>query len=210
MPTGYTQELLDKDLDFKGWTMLCARAMGVCIMMRDDPLDAQIPEEFKPGDYHPKAIKKAEGKLAKLLKMTREQRIAWAKKDCRKHVKILTELSEKNNREKNVAKMEATLKETQAWKPPTKDHQPFKDFMIQQLTSSLDSERHATDYYAQEAARLKERTPLYHFNIELQKTRKDLAYHKKQWREEVQRVEQRNRWIRKLRDSLTKLPSTKA
>ena len=132
--TGYTQELLDKDLDFKGFALLCVRAMGVAITMRDDSLDTPIPEEFKPSDWNRKEGVKAQAKLAKMRKMTAKERVAWAQRDMKKHIKILTELSEKNSRDKIVKKMEAMLKEVTAWKPPSKDHQSFKDFMVQSVS----------------------------------------------------------------------------
>ena len=46
--------------------MDCARAFGACIMMRDESVDAPIPEEFKPSTYHIEELEKAKSDLKKV------------------------------------------------------------------------------------------------------------------------------------------------
>ena len=59
MPTGYTARLCDGEQTFKDFAMLCARACGALIEMREDPMDAPIPEKIKRSSYYDEALSKA-------------------------------------------------------------------------------------------------------------------------------------------------------
>ena len=43
MPTGYTAKIVDGQ-SFPDYVKTCLRAMGVCVSMRDLPMDTPIPE----------------------------------------------------------------------------------------------------------------------------------------------------------------------
>ena len=45
---------MNEGQDFKSFAMTCARAMGACVTIRDEPFDAPIPT-IKPSDYNAKA-----------------------------------------------------------------------------------------------------------------------------------------------------------
>ena len=77
MPTGYTAKLMENGQSFQEFVMFCARAMGVCVMMRDDSLDKPIPEKFEPSDYELKEMAKARTELDRLLSMTKKQAKAY-------------------------------------------------------------------------------------------------------------------------------------
>jgi len=201
MPTGYVNELITNKLDFPAFALVCTRAFGVCIMMRDDSLDTPIPEEFKPSDYHSKAIKKIEVKLARLKKLTGDERVSWGARELKKTIKLWKEYAQSNDTRQNLVVYEDMKKKVEAWKPPTKDHQPLKTFMLDQLESSARSDDHSS-FYLGEVAKLESTKPLDYYRQQLRKAKDELAYHKKQHKEEVARVNQRNTWIRKLRESL--------
>ena len=45
MPSGYTEGVASgKVTEFKEYALLCARAFGACISLRDEPLSLEIPE----------------------------------------------------------------------------------------------------------------------------------------------------------------------
>lgn len=202
MATGYTQQLIDKNLDFKGFALVCARAMGVCIMMRDNPMDEPIPEEFKTQPYHRDALKKAQAAFTKLSKITsRDAQEAWGRRAIKKEI-ALNKKHDSKSKAEGFERMEAMLKEVQAWEPPTKDHQPFKDFMIRQLTSSIGFDKPSSNYYAEAVAKLENTGSCDHYRAALKKAKEEIVCHKKHWAEEVARVNERNTWIRKLRESL--------
>ena len=73
MPTGYTLDLYDgKDITFEEFALRCARAFGALISMRDEPIDAPIPERFEPSDYHLKELEKAKKRLKEVKKWNEE------------------------------------------------------------------------------------------------------------------------------------------
>jgi len=77
MPTGYTAKLMESGQTFQDFVMQCARAFGACVMMRDDPMDAPIPERFEPSDYNVKRLAEAKAELVKLQAMTNDEKIAF-------------------------------------------------------------------------------------------------------------------------------------
>ena len=196
MPTGYTAAVVE-GISFRDFVMRCARAMGACIMMRDDPHDAPIPVRFEPSDYHTKELKRVEKELAELKSLSDSQASAKARSEAKKESTDAERIIREKNEQRG--KYEAMLSQVRAWVPPTPDHASFKQFMIEQLTGSIDFDCD-TKYYLDKkqlvlsgpewkAGRLKS---LLH----------DLDYHKREHAEEISRTESRNDWIAKLRESL--------
>lgn len=55
MPTGYTAYIEDGDITTgKDFLMLCSRAFGVAIDVRDEPLSVPTPTHFEPNPYYQK------------------------------------------------------------------------------------------------------------------------------------------------------------
>lgn len=73
MPTGFTAIIEEKeDLTFEEFALRCARGMGALIMMRDDPMSAEVPDHFPLDDYHGRSLEDQAKKLLELRAMTRE------------------------------------------------------------------------------------------------------------------------------------------
>src|SRR5687768_6886698 len=72
MPTGYTHPVVDgKITEFNDFALSCARAFGALITMRDDAMDAPIPEEFKPEtNYHDDRIAADTKRMGEIQAMT--------------------------------------------------------------------------------------------------------------------------------------------
>ena len=194
MPTGYTAKLMEKGQDFRSFVLLCARGMGACIMQRDDPMD-DLPKKQKPHDYHSKAIKETEKLFAKLKAMTpaeqrehgqrlREEAIARA---VQSHTKAQEE-------EARLESMEAQVK---AWQPPTKDHDGLKNFMLQQLGISKNDGR--MEKYVKEA---EGKTAEAYFAEAVSTAARGLNYHTEEQAKEIERTNERNKWIDQLYKSL--------
>lgn len=77
MPTGYTADLMEKGMEFKPFVLQCARAFGALITMRDDSLDAPIPEKFEPDDYHIKKLAEAIQEQKRLQSMTDDEKVSF-------------------------------------------------------------------------------------------------------------------------------------
>lgn len=195
MPTGYTADIAD-GITFKQFAMRCARAFGALILMRDDPMNAPIPDEFKPSDWHGKELAKAKGRQIELLAITLEQAAVLAKKDYTEAEARRLQMIADNKALK--AKYEAMLVQVRAWTPPSADHIELRSFMEQQITESIrfdcggDWLNEPTKLLSAEAW-LADR---------LKKAEDDIKYHVKELAAEQERAASRTRWVRQLRESL--------
>ena len=194
MPTGYTLDLYDgKDITFEEFVLKCARAFGVLIDMRDEPIDAPIPERFEPSDYHLKELERAKKRLKEIKKWDEEKAEQEAERAYREALKEREEFIKKN---KLIRKRyEDMLSKVQKWKPPTIEHESLKQFMIQQLVESIEydcfipemPQRLSGEEYKEQ---------------QIKKALSDIDYHEREYAEEVNRVYERNKWLLSLRESL--------
>lgn len=195
MPTGYTAPIAD-DISFEQFVMGCARGFGALIMMRDEPNDAPIPERFEPSDYHLKKLEKLQAELDELSALTPadwDARAAEAYSAAEnRRLDRLIELSDLRG------KYAAMLQSVNAWVPPSADHVHLQEFMRKQITESIDFDCDAS-YYSSETPRL---SGAEWMAQRREKLKRDIAYHEKEHKAEVERTNQRNEWIRLLRESL--------
>lgn len=204
--TGYTSALCDKNMDFPQFALYCARAMGACITMRDDPADATIPEEFKPSEYDREQLEKWNARLKFLNEMPPDQQEEWAKTALADAIAKEEAFEAKYCAEKQavIEKCKAMLMEVRAWKPPTEEHDNFKNFMIQQLTDTIQFEGNYEKYAHDTSNHLRSLTPKQFYQEELDEAVEKCEYYRKQWDGEVERAKSRTNWVRKLRESLSK------
>lgn len=198
MPTGYTADLMEKGQTFKEFIMRCARNFGACIMMRDEPFDAPIPEEFKPSDYHPKEFDKAQKELERLLAMNNEEKVQFGiderAKEVDRYSAWLLKEEEQNRR------LKAMRRSVQDWEPPTSDHKGLKEFMLDQIRISMND----TNYIKEQLNIANAKAPVSYYADAVGNAERDILYHKEEHGKEIERTEGRNRWIRQLRESLAK------
>lgn len=193
MPTGYTAPVVDgKITKFSDFAMSCARAFGALVNMRDDPMDAPIPDEIKPSSYHAKKLKEVSDGLAKALKMTPAQMSAGAAKANERSAEAIRSIRESYETENK--RLDKMIAEAKAWKPPTPDHKGMKEFMIQQLTDS----RHTFDYLPE----TKTLSGQEWHKMEVERLSREVAYHTKENEDEIERARNRTDWLKKLRASL--------
>src|SRR5690349_4914266 len=141
MPTGYTAAIT-KDMPLETFVWLCARAFGALVTMRDDPMDAPIPQKLEPSAHYRDSLERARKRLLEVQ--------AWTPEDA------LADLVRRREQEDaNMAKYRAEREETrrgyvrmlslvEAWQPPTPDHWELKKFMLEQITGSIKFD--CTDY----------------------------------------------------------------
>lgn len=197
MPTGYTAILGERDdVTFREFCLRCARAMGACIMQRDDPLDQLPLVDEVPSDYHEKALSTAREQLALYENMTLEQAQI-------EQLRILNkrrgEQNEVNSDRKVLGdRYRGMLAQVKAWEPPTSNHQGFKNFMLDQLRESIKFDcGSAGDSHEEEPI-----SPAKWLQSEQSKAQNNCDYHIKHEREERERIAGRNRWKRDLIASL--------
>ncbi len=190
MPTGYTAPVGDgKITTLRQFALLCARGMGACINMRDEPLDAPIPERFEPQTkYYDERLAAARAALADLSALTAEDCEARAKDahaaSLANHYKYEAERDAENKRYRDM------LKAVDAWET---DAEGIKQFMHEQLSMSI----FAYDSEPPEPLSGKE-----WLERSLAKAARDIGYYEAERAKEVMRTEGRNRWLAALRASL--------
>ena len=74
MPTGYTADVIEKDISFREFALKCMRAFGALVSFRDDD-SSKIITEVPLSDYHKKALEKAKKDL-QLFKEQSPERLA--------------------------------------------------------------------------------------------------------------------------------------
>jgi hypothetical protein len=203
MPTGYTADVCDgKVSDFKTFALRCARNFVALIMMRDDPIDAPIPEEFKPCDYNEKALQKAKADLSRIDGMTGEECNA-AEMESRsemlgRHKAHLEECKEKWKR------LTAMLSMVAEWVPPTSEHVGLKEFMLEQLDMTIRQDAKPETCYLDKASI---RTGEEWRRDQVAELKRSIKYHTEEAAKEVERTASRNRWVADLRRSLEQVIS---
>lgn len=202
MSTGLTASLYEgKQVSFQEFVMRCARAFSSLIDMRDESLDAMIPDEFQPSDYHSDAIEMAKKRLAKVEKWSDERADREAKKVYDREVRSSEEDVKKSAR--IAQNYMAMLKQVGKWDPPTKNHDSLKKFMIEQLVESIESD---CSYALAMPWRLSGKQ--YRSRL-IKNARWDIAYHTKEYEKEVLSAREKTEWVRALRHSLDALKKDK-
>ncbi len=135
MATGYTYIVGERDVSFAEFVWRCARGFGALIHMRDDSLESTItmPER---STYHIDIANKLKNELELYSNISLEKASLLMKQenDDRKSMAKI-ELEKWAITQKRFSDMLSKVKE---WKSPSKEHDRFKEFMIEQLQSSID------------------------------------------------------------------------
>lgn len=197
MPTGYTAKLCEQEVPFAEFAMTCARAMGACVIMRDEPLDAPIPEEFGGDDYHAKALLEWTAKLQVLIDMG-EGSVAINYGSEQKAVEIKTLLESLAKYEAQDARLKAMLEKVKAWTPPTNDHEGLKTFMEQQLTVSMGD----SNFYRDRINEVQEKSAIDFYREAVKSARWNVSYHTEAQAKDAERNKGRTDWVKQLRASL--------
>lgn len=196
MPTGYTSFIEDGSIDTaQDFLMLCARAFGACIEMRDEPLAKPIPTEFKPDTYYSEWVDMARNKLEKYQAMSIEE----AERKC--EIEYASEIERRTGYKKNAKDLldryNKILSGIESWEPPTEEHENLKKFAIEQIKMCLPDPEY---YDRQEAPKRKDAQKWLQEEIEFCKQQIE-NYTNKQEKENA-RVAENNKWLNELRDSL--------
>ncbi len=196
MPTGYTYCVQTGEVtEFKDFAIRCARAMGALVTMRDERMDAAIPDGFKPSSYHADRLKEAKSKLNRLKAMSH----ADIDDACAKeHLQAL--LSWENWQSETLQekkRYEDMLAKVRAWNPPNSDFAGFRKFMEEQLVDSMEHDLFALTLPKPMQVNNKE-----WYKNALAMAEKDIEYHQKKMNEETKRAKDRTEWIVTLKKSL--------
>lgn len=197
MPTGYTAAIHDgvREITFREFASECARAFGAAIMLREEP-HGPIPPKLPAEDsYHRDALAKAERALREARDMPLREAGRLAKEAHESEVADVAR--RERERKARVKRYRAMLGKVRAWTPPTPDHHGLKDFMVQQLEESM---RFDCGGRRWEAGPRKTAEQFKHDAVA--QALRDVEYHAKNLREDLERHANRQAWVDALYASL--------
>jgi hypothetical protein len=194
MPTGYTYPVCEgKITEFPEFAMSCARAFGALITMRDDPMDAPIPEEFAPNTkYYDDRI------AANTAEIERIQAMSHTEADAAAHAEHLAAIVSRRNyladKEAEAGRINAMIAKVRTWEPPTPDHVEMKNFMLDQLRMSLPGDYAPSIPEALDWREWRQK--------KISDLSDSIARDTKNRDEEIDRARKRTEWVKALRASL--------
>lgn len=196
MPTAYTEPVRSGEItSFREFAMQCSRAFGATILMRDEPLSAEIPEKFHPPPYHDNRLAECRKYLEEIDSMTDEECGLQAQQE---HELETTRRREYLGRQReNLRRYEEMLQKVRDWTPPSDDHAEMKRWMEEKLTSSIEWD--CGDHLLENPVLVE--GPEWR-RLRVEKIMRDIDYHTQSAREEAERMNERNEWLRLLRESL--------
>lgn len=196
MPTGYTVNVVDGKLtNTKDYLLRCARAFGFLAFMKDEPLDAPIPDEIPKSTFYQDRYEEAKEELKKLEAMTKDDIHNAAEQAWRKSIESDTRLYEKWSEEN--ARCEAMKQKVLQWNPP-EELNGVKEFAIQQLDiSKEDLSWYTNDLHKD--ARLPDDE---WYELALSNCKKDAERYLELARKEQRRYDDNSRYLSMLRESL--------
>lgn len=136
------------------------------------------------------------GELAALARLTPEEAESEATKA---YIDAEAERLKRIQKQDDLRKAyEAMLDKAFGWKVPTKDHLELRNFMIKQISESIDFDCTPFDH-KKETPRLSGQQWAANRAAELAKS---LSYHSEQHAKELERAQERTAWVQALRKSL--------
>lgn len=198
MPTGYTDVVRSGEVtEFRDYALRCARAFGALVTMREDSLGVEIPEKFEYRDgFYRKNIERNKAELAELE--------AMSEKECEKRCEEAYNDRVKNRNEElqrvkeELERYNSMLEKVLDYQSPSPDHDGFAKFMRTQLEESIELDCNCSWL---EDEPIKEPPEAWR-KSKIQDCKQSIEYSERHIREEKERVDSRNEWLRLLRESL--------
>ncbi len=195
MPTGYTADVGEgKVTSLRTFILRCARGFGALIHMRDEAMDAPLPDEIKPDTkYYDSSIERAREGLSKLANASRVE----LQKMYDDEQLAAQESDKKYAQEKALtrSRYNQMLEEVNSWTAPSADHAGLKKFMKEQLEKSIEFD--CSEYKTSINVDFEQ-----WLHNKLKVLAKDVGYYEQKRVEEIARTNERNKWLQDLLKSL--------
>ena len=206
MPTGYTAPVKDGEItELADYALTCTRAFGAMVLLRDSDQSLEATRRYveeqayaESSSYYENALAKSKERLAELRAMTDEQVLAAANAAYEEVV-----ASNQRSEEKRVAeraRYEAMIEKVEAWEPPMEEHVGFKEFMLEQLRSSIEFDCRPFSMEPPEVS-------LAWRDEEIEREERNIARYQEEIEKERERNEGRIGWVTALLDSLEGVPT---
>ena len=206
MPTGYTAGILDGKVNtFEEFATVCTRAFGATIHMRDNPMDSPY-EPRTPSDYHTNSIQSKRERLEEIESMSDEKIVEDFNTQLGEDLKYHQTKMEEDKR--NLEKLNSMLESAKSWVPPTEDHQPFRNFMIEQIESTIKVDGDPS-YHVNKMVGIKKQmeegiNPKEYREDTIQEIKSQISYHETEYQKELVRCKDSNDWMDKFFESIKK------
>ena len=206
MPTGYTAGILDGKVNtFEEFATVCTRAFGATIHMRDNPMDSPY-EPRTPSDYHTNSIQSKRERLEEIESMSDEKIVEDFNTQLEEDLKYHQTKMEEDKR--NLEKLNSMLESAKSWVPPTEDHQPFRNFMIEQIESTIKVDGDPS-YHMNKMVEIKKQmeegiNPKEYREETIQEIKSQISYHETEYQKELVRCKDSNDWMDKFFESIKK------
>lgn len=202
MPTGYTAGVADGSItSFKDYALMCARAFGASLHLRDESLSIDLPEEEEStySTYYNDKLRETQAELDKISSMSESDLLALYKEEHDNNISYINDRISENNLIKD--RYTAMLEFAKRFNPPSDKHINYCKFLISQLKESIDFDCDISYYEKQKKGKS--------FAEWLSDKKKDLnyllAYYQEQLEKETERINSNNKWIRDLKEALDSL-----
>lgn len=196
---GYTWQLIEKQLSFPDFARLCARAFGALYHTKEEGLDVPIPKELEPNAHYLNRLRDAFIQEARLNVRPEEE---WNKLFLSYKASCIQDM-ETGKKESQAKRdyMKNILTQVLNWEIPTEDHKNLKDFMIEQLESSIESVLE-DGWYDDQINKYETMTLEEWKEQEYDNLRRNIVFYAEAYSDEVKRVNKCNVWIKELHQSL--------
>lgn len=201
MPTAYSN-LIQEGATFQEYALACARNFGALVEMRDDPMDAPIPDSFPVSSYGQECLARALEEKEKYDFYTNEDWIAQFQEYKKKQFEYAekTILQKLETREK----YEKMLEKVRKYVPPTEDHVNYAQFLESQIVESIEWDCRM-DYYEDLILELKFQHWREYKEEMIEGNLGDIERAEKYLEGDKDRGEDRSDWIRQLKESVAKV-----
>lgn len=208
MPTAYTEPIeSDPNFTFEAYALRCARAFGALVSLRDEPLDAPLPDMLYPSTYYEENLKRCDTEYAELIALSPEYQLAYGEKLKADNLTEICDILARNK--ERLASYSAMKEKVLAWEPPTASHAAgLSEFMLNQLDSSARSIELSTAFWDGEYQAALAAEPLDLYRCRLGEANQRLVAAKHDRERDLALTAERNQWLADLRASLGLCPAT--
>lgn len=203
MPTVYTVSIENGEITTgKEFLKLCTRALGIAIDLKDEPLSVPTPTHFELDTYYKKRYEKALEELNEANNLTFDEAKNQMKAAYERRISDYKSWAEKESAMNQ--KYAKVRREVEKWIPPTEEHQGLKKFALEQIDMCVTKQEYIDEYLEKSKEVFDDSDEAVEKyisdNIQCCKEGLDRAY--KSWKEELERTEKKNIWIKKFLESI--------
>lgn len=198
MPTGYTAYIEEGDIDTgRDFILLCTRAFGVAMEIREEPLSVPTPEVFVPNiKYCTDSLKRATTEKARLTKLSKEE---WHEECVKNREERIQKTKQEYEQAVELDKKYLKVKqEVEEWNPP-ENCKEIKKFALEQIQISRPNLNHYLEWIvlAEQEEPDEDR-----YEARMESCERDIAYAQERIAEEIKRAEEKTQFMKELCDSL--------